>query len=309
MAAEVSAIIPTLNAAKTIGQLILSLRDQTLPCREIIVVDSSSADDTAKIARELGAIVKVIPRSRFDHGGTRNLGASLASGDVFLYLTQDALPAGREFVANITRPLSGDNGVAACCGRQLPRQTASDLERFAREFNYDHVARIKSREDIPVLGIKTFFYSNACSAIRRSVFEEIGRFPENVVVNEDMVLAARLITKGYRIAYEPSATVYHSHEFTLGQVFRRYFDIGVVLSRQRWILDQARPETEGWRYVRESVGFLKKRGRLLLLPHFFAEALVKYAAYRLGLLESFLPVALKKKLSTQKAFWTRETKG
>ena len=55
--------------------------------------------------------------------------------------------------------------------------------------------------------------------------------------------------------------------------------------------------------------FLNRRGRLRLLPRFFAEAFVKYSAYRLGLLESILPVGLKKRMSTQKAFWTREAKG
>ncbi len=77
------------------------------------------------------------------------------------------------------------------------------------------------------MGIKTFFFSNVFSAIRRKEFEEIGGFPENVIMFEDMLFAAKLIERGYKIAYVPEAKVIHSHDYSLVQQFRRYYQAGV----------------------------------------------------------------------------------
>ena len=297
----VNVIIPTLNAEKYIQSLLKSLKEQSILC-EIIVIDSSSADSTVKIAESFGAKVITIKKSEFDHGGTRNLAVNISFGDTLIFLTQDAFPADKYLIENLIKPLRNEK-IAICYGRQIAKNHSNPLERFARAFNYPEKPQIKGKEQIELLGIKTFFCSNVCSAIKKSVFKEAGGFPEKAIMNEDMVLAAKLIMRGYKIAYEPSAIVYHSHNYSLWQQFKRYFDIGVFLKQERWIFELARAEEEGYKYIKEEIRYLWREKKWYWIPYVFGEAAAKYAGYRLGLIEDKLSVKLKKMISMHKDFW------
>jgi GT2 family glycosyltransferase len=299
----VSIIIPTWNAGKRFSELLEALKLQTVPC-EIIIIDSNSSDDTVAAAKAHGARTILINKKDFDHGGTRNLGVRSSAGDPVIFMTQDVLPANERVVENLVRPLQ-DADIALSYGRQTAREDAAPLERFARAFNYPENAEVKGKDHIRSVGIKTFFFSNACSAARRKEFEEIGGFPEKTIMNEDMLLASKLILKGYKVAYEPSAVVYHSHHYSLGEQFERYFDIGVALGRNRWMLDLVPPSGEGIRFLREQTVFLLREKKWAWIPYGYLEAALKYLAFRLGLSEDRIPMALKIRLSRNKDFWKR----
>lgn len=96
-----------------------------------------------------------------------------------------------------------------------------------RGYNYPPASRVKSLEDLPELGIKTYFCSNVCCAYRREIYEALGGFIKHAIFNEDMLFAAKAIQAGYRIAYAAEARVIHSHNYTCGQYFHRNFDLGV----------------------------------------------------------------------------------
>lgn len=70
-------------------------------------------------------------------------------------MTQDALPADRDLIRNLTAPLK-EPETAAAYARQLPNASCSFVERYTRSFNYPDKSSVKSREDLPVYGIKTF---------------------------------------------------------------------------------------------------------------------------------------------------------
>lgn len=303
---RVSVIIPTLNAEKLIAELVLRLKQQTLRPTEIIVVDSSSEDRTVEVSAEMGCRTLVIKREAFDHGDTRNLGAKLSSGDVLVFMTQDARPVEDRFLENLVRPLGdpADPLMAASFGRQLARNDAVPPEKFARFFNYPDTGLVKSKEDLPRLGIRTFFFSDVCSAVRKRGFEAVGGFPEKIVMNEDMILAAKLILQGYKVAYVPEAAVWHSHNYSIIQQFRRYFDIDASLSMNRWLLEYARAESEGFRFVKEQLAWLLRHRHYRWVPHALALTLAKYAGYKLGLMEERLPVSLKKRFSLHMHFWS-----
>lgn len=300
----VSIIIPTLNAEPVIASLINSLNSQLIE-KEIIVVDSSSSNRTDLLARQRGAGVIIIKRDSFDHGGTRNLAVKEAKGKILIFLTQDAIPANEHLIENLIRPFR-DESIALCYGRQIAKNDSTPLERFARAFNYPDRPLIKSKELMKSLGIKTFFCSNVCSAIRRSAFDEVGGFPQKAIMNEDMVLAAKFIMQGYKIAYEPSAIVYHSHNYSLWQQFERYFDLGVSLNRQKWIPDLARAEGEGYTYLISQARYLWREKRFRWLGYVLGESIAKYAGYRLGLMEDYLPFRFKKMVSMHKYFWDQD---
>ncbi len=280
---RISVIIPTLNAGTALEGLLTLLREQDLKPQEVIIIDSSSDDNTAALAGRIGAKTIVIPRREFNHGGTRNRAAEAAAGDVLVFMTQDALPADTGLLSALAAPLE-DPLIAAAYGRHLPRPDASLPEVFARRFNYPATPAVRGRGDLPACGIRTFFFSNVCSAVRRDAFVRAGMFPEGVAMNEDLLLAARLILDGFRIAYVPGARVVHSHSYSLSRLFRRYYSIASSLKRNRWIFEHARPEGEGVRFMKEEARFVLASRQYRWLPYIILEAAAKYAGYRAGLL-------------------------
>lgn len=300
---KVSVIIPTRNGGKYLERLFKTLKEQTLRPAQLLVVDSSSEDDTLTMCKDFGADLIRIDATTFDHGGTRNLAASKAEGEIIAFMTQDTFFKNKTALENLIVPLEKPM-IAASYGRQIPTADANPVETFVRSFNYPPTPTIKGIDNVPHLGVKTFFFSNVCSAIKKSAFEEVGRFPERTIVNEDMFLAAKLIMKGYKIAYQPHAIVYHSHNYSLRQQFKRYFDIGVFFSRNRWLKDLVNSEMEGIKYVKEEVRFLSVNGKGKWIPYALVDTAMRFLGYRTGLLEKHLPLNIKTRMSLNKNFWS-----
>jgi rhamnosyltransferase len=277
----VSVILPTINAGETIGKLLSTINNQTVNC-ELIVIDSSSSDGTPEIAGSYGAEVISIERTAFNHGGARNHAARHSQGDIIVFFTQDALPYDEYCIERLIKPLEQAD-VAASYGRQIPRGDAKPTERFARIFNYPEIPLIKGLEQVPELGIKTFFFSNVFSAIRRQEFERFGGFPDNIIMFEDMIYAAKLVVNGFRIAYVPEAKVIHSHNYSLAGQFKRYYCAGISFKKQPWFLQHAGSDKEGMIYFRQQMKYLLKERRYLWVFYALCEAFCKYCGYHLGL--------------------------
>ncbi|MDR2683561.1 MAG: glycosyltransferase [Dysgonamonadaceae bacterium] len=279
---EVSVVIPTLNAEKEIGFLLQKLHHQTVKLEEIIVIDSQSDDQTAKICRADQRVLFIpIQRSAFDHGGTRDRAFRQSHGRFVLFLTQDALPEDEHYVERLLRPFQ-DPAVAMVSGRQIAKEEASPVEKWVRNFNYPPESTIRTQDDIPRLGIKTFFASNVCSAYRRSAYLAVGGFDSPLLTNEDMLMAARLIHAGYKVAYCAEARVIHSHHLTLKQQFIRNYRIGVFMRRNRDVFRNLPASAEGMKLVNYVLPRLWKERRVGQFLYFCVECAVKGLAYQCG---------------------------
>jgi rhamnosyltransferase len=299
-----SIIIPTLNAGKQLQELLKALRSQTVPC-EIIVVDSSSSDDTGEIAKHFGIQIIRIKRREFDHGGSRTFGAKMSKGDIVVYLTQDVLPVDTRAIENLIKPL-GDERVGAAFGRQAPQQGATAFGAHLRLFNYPERSSMKSLSDKDRYGIKTPFLSNSFAAYRKRALEKIGGFHEDLILGEDMCAGAKLLLAGYTIAYAADAVVSHSHNFAAFQEFKRYFDIGVFHKKERWILEEfGGAGGEGLKYVRSEIAYLLKNGKYHLLPESLLRNWLKFAGYYLGGNHEKMPLRLIKKMSMHRDWWEK----
>ena len=299
--------IPTYNAGNQWQDWIVAYQQQTLKADEVVVVDSSSSDQTTKWAEEAGFSVHSIPQAVFNHGGTRNQAVKFAEhfADIIVFMTQDAILASPDSLANLLASFADPN-VAAVCGRQLPHANATPLAAHARYFNYPAQSRLKSKADIPTLGIKTAFMSNSFAAYRRSVFEELGGFPDNTILAEDMYLTANMVLAGYKIAYCAEATVFHSHNYTLRQELQRYFDTGVFQQEQAWIQQTfGKAASEGKKFVLSELKFLVKNAPHLL-PKALLSTLAKWIGFKLGYHYQTLPYAWRKALSMHKGYWKDE---
>jgi rhamnosyltransferase len=277
----VSVIIPTLDAESALGPLLSSLTKQTINT-ELIVVDSSSADNTTQVATNYGANVLMVNRDDFNHGRTRNIGIRQAKFDIVVLLTQDAFPTDTFCLEDLIKPLK-DPQIVASFGKQVPRPDTSPVEEFARLFNYPDNPIVKGLKDLPTLDIKTFFFSNVCSAIKTKEFKELGGFPENIIMFEDLIFAAKAILKGYKIAYVPDAKVWHSHNFSLTQQFRRYSDAGISLRNNAWIFNHTKASREGLSFLKQELLYLSRKHQYRWIPYAITESIFKFAGFWLGL--------------------------
>jgi rhamnosyltransferase len=278
----VGVIIPTLNAGRQFSNLISALTKGVLKPSTILVIDSGSTDGTIETAEKHGCKITKVNRDNFDHGTTRNLAASNIQSEFVVFLTQDATPVDENLILELIKPMQADSNIAICYGRQLPRPGAGPLERLAREFNYPAESILKTKNDIDTLGIKTFFCSNSCSAIRRSIFNKLGGFKNNVIVNEDMLFAAKAILHDYSVYYSANAKVFHSHSYSFFQTFKRYFNIGRFFGDNKGIFKRAGLKSYGGNMLKVGVRTLWQERR----PHYIAallvESIVKAAAFKLG---------------------------
>ncbi|MBQ8617593.1 MAG: glycosyltransferase [Clostridia bacterium] len=230
MRASISVIIPTLNAEKQLEGLLEALKAQTVKPEEILVVDSESDDRTREIARDAQAEVILIRRCDFDHGATRDMALRRARGNIAVFMTQDALPTDERFLENLIAPFE-DGQIAAVSGRQIAYPDARLYERLVRAHNYPAEDLVWSLKDIDALGVRAFRLSDVCAAYRRGAYFDVGGFDYPILTNEDMLIAEKLLSKGYKLAYSSKASVYHSHQFTFMQEYRRNYIIGRTLKR------------------------------------------------------------------------------
>ncbi len=298
--------IPTLDAGDLAAKQVAALAAQSCRPADFLVIDSSSRDATASVYREAGADVVTIPRAEFDHGATRNLALSrYPQADVLVYLTQDAIPADTESLARLMARLD-DPEVGAVHGRQLPREGADAVEAHARLFNYPEHSNLRRRDDIPEYGIKTVFLSNSFAAYRRYALESVGGFPAGGVMNEDMYAAARMLLAGWKLAYAADAAVRHSHPYTPSEEFRRYFDIGTFIARNRWLIEAVgSPGGEGARYLKSEMRYLLDKDPLRIPAALLRDA-AKLLGMGLGRREAAIPLALKRRLGMNRAFWNAQ---
>jgi rhamnosyltransferase len=293
-------IVPTLGAELHIRSLLGAFQSH-----EVIIIDSSSQDNTVSIAQQYGARVEVIQKAEFDHGSTRNRAAKLATGEILVFLTQDALPAHPDFLKQLTRPIL-EGKAAMTYARQRAVTSASPLERFFREFRFPEQSEIRRLEPNQSLSVRNVAFSNAAAAYRADVFWELGGFPEGVILGEDVMLVAKALKAGYAVGYCAEATVWHTHNYSLKQQFKRHFDIGVCYARAGDALGGHRAGGEGWRFAKAQFGFLLKNKAYMWLPRAMLELSTKWLGYKLGFFERKLPVWLKKNASLQPLFWQRE---
>lgn len=297
-------LVPTLNAGPDWCRWIHALRGQRLAPAEVLVLDSESGDDTAHLSVQSGFRVVQVDRRTFNHGGTRRSGVELLSGriDILVCMTQDAILASPEAVENLLAAFE-DESVGAAYGRQLPAHGASPMAEHARLFNYPGASRTVRPDDRHVLGFKACFLSNSFAAYRLSDLNAVGGFPDNVILGEDTSVAARLLLAGRSIRYEATACAFHSHNYSIVDEFRRYFDTGVFHARSAWLMDTfGEAHGEGKRFVLSEWRFLSRRAPWLL-PSATVRTAAKLVGYRLGRAEHQLPLPLKRRMSMFKSFW------
>ncbi|MBZ7394700.1 glycosyltransferase family 2 protein [Klebsiella michiganensis] len=296
--------IPTYNGGRLWQKVVDNIKEFTPSQALIQVIDSGSKDGTEDVAEKAGFDVITIEAKDFNHGGTRNFAIEkhADSYDVVIFLTQDAIPQ-PNFINEIISVFESSN-VACAYGRQLPHTDANPLAQHARFFNYPEKGYICGKEDIPKMGLKTVFMSNSFSAYRLSTFKELGGFPSDTILCEDMYFTTKAILAGYKVAYVSTAKVRHSHNYTPLEEFKRYFDIGVFHKDEPWIRKNISGASgEGKKFLISEIRYLLNK-----YPHWiplaFVNNFMKLLGYKLGQHYNILPTKIIKAFSMHKRYWS-----
>ena len=230
---EVSVIIPTLNGNGLLTRCLGAISTQRVDRPfEVICVDSGSRAEDLEMIRGCGARLVRIDEASFNHGLTRDLGASLARGRILVFLNQDAIPRDERWLQRLTEPLFADGGPAAVQGGifELPHD-----DGIVRRFFWDscgerfYFTRESRRWISRYHGIG---FSTVNAALRRDVWEAIpfGWAP----IMEDKKWQREVLEAGYHIEARHEAAVFHTHDYDLPSLIRR-----------------CRSEGMGWRFLGE----------------------------------------------------------
>jgi len=200
----VGVVIRTLNESELIGRCLEVLGEQSGGFDlDVLVVDSGSTDGTVGIARAHGARVTEMRSEQFDYSSALNMGIEKVRGDVIISLSAHAIPTSDAWLDQMTAPFETLQ-VAAVASRQVPWPNAPWQEVHRLRDQFGAARHIYSKGSAAGL-----VFSNAASAIRRSVWQE---FRFLLPAAEDQEWAHRVIAAGWLVVYEAGATVYHSHD-------------------------------------------------------------------------------------------------
>ena len=299
----VTVIVPTYKPDGKFFQLMNMLKRQTCKADHILIMNTEERYWKNSFMEGLDNWeVHHLSRAAFDHGKTRGEGAKLADTEILVYFTQDAVPADEKLLENLLKPFHNPQ-VGAAYARQLPAEDCKIIERYTRSFNYPDTSRIKTKKDIPELGIKTYFCSNVCAAYRRGVYEEMGGFVTRTIFNEDMIMAAQMIQAGYGVAYAAEARVVHSHNYGYMQQLRRNLDLAVSQEDHPEFFAAISSESEGIRLVKSTAAYLIKQGKPWLISDLLLSSGFKYLGYKAGRNYKHLPPSWVHRLTMNPAYW------
>ena len=193
---KVSIIITTKNEEKRIEHCLKSVKAQTYRDYELIVTDSCSKDDTARIARRYAD--KVIVRKANIAGG-RNMGARAARGEILVFIDADTIMI-PETIEKMAEAFDDRKVVGATCPT-LPLTV--DPRYVSIYMMYNHFARVSIR-------MRRAQIAGLFCAYRKDAYDREGGFDESVGILEDFHLSARMAKLG-RIKFVEDTLVLTSH--------------------------------------------------------------------------------------------------
>jgi len=204
----VSVVIPTRNAARTMRACLQSLREQTLPAHEVIVVDNFSDDETPEVARELA---DVLIEAGPERSAQRNRGIQASSGEYVLWIDADM----------VVGP-----GVLEAAARAARDERATAVFIPETSIGPGFWTACRALERSCYVGEPLI---EAPRLVARSFFERSGGFNPRVAGQEDAEVRVRLLAEGQRLASISEVIVHDEGRLTLPLVLRKRYYYGQSL--------------------------------------------------------------------------------
>ncbi len=202
------------NDMPLIADTLAMVSRQTIPF-DLISLDNESTDGTIREIEKYADRIVNVPKGTYVPGRVLNQGMEISHGEFVVFLNSDCTPQNKWWLKNLLAGFTDDN-VAAVFGRQIPRPDCHPIFAKDTEDTFGDGSRQKYWRHC---------FSMASSAIRRSVWEKM-KFDEEVRYSEDIDWTWRARQNGYEIRYAADSIVMHSHNYTLGQFYKRHYGEG-----------------------------------------------------------------------------------
>ena len=220
---DISIIIPVKDRADELKCCLTSLANLNYPQEklQVIVVDDGSSDDSPLVARQFQAVLAPSGGTGRGPAAARNVGASLARGEILAFIDSDCT-ASPEWLNELIPAFN--NPVLAAVGGQVDGMcTESAVDRYESIMSS---LSLGARERTGSSGSDTFYLPSCNLLVRLAAFRSAGGFKDEMHVGEDVDLTWRLRDKGWAIMYLPAGNVLHKHRSSIRSFMSRRFDYG-----------------------------------------------------------------------------------
>lgn len=209
---DVSYIIRAYNEARKIESCLKRILEQrTDLTTEVIAVYTPGSDATFGILSRYPVKIIEMSKEEFSYGRALNRGCRAARGRYLVFLSAHAVPTSRKWLDTMIKNFE-DPRVAGVYGKEVPDKDCDPLTRRHLTRSFDDVKKVQTANPN---------FCNPDSVILRSVWKRF-KFDEQLEASEDQDWGRRVIRAGYALVYEPAARVYHSHNETPAQLYRRH---------------------------------------------------------------------------------------
>ena len=195
---KVSIIIRTKNEERWISNCLDKIFNQNYKNFEVILADNCSTDKTVIKAKKYP--IKLIKIKNFLPGRAINDAIKISSGEIIVCLSAHCIPVDNHWLKRLVHPLK-DKKIAGVYGRQEPLPYSSDFDKRDLLLLFGLDKKIQSKDP---------FFHNANSAFLKKVWKK-NKFDEKTTNIEDRIWGSQVINQGYKIIYEPKASVFHFH--------------------------------------------------------------------------------------------------
>ena len=305
---DITLICPLYKAEKYIDSLHKSIiMQKDVDLREIKYILTNTNDGLEnKInsyeSNDIKVFVEVIEAKDFSHSLTREKAALNSETDIAVFITQDIEIKDEYWLKKLVNPI-----IEGKCEAAFARQICDNysIERYTRINNYPSKSRVVSKDDIKDLGIRTFFFSDAASAVNLKIYKELNGYDsKDLLTNEDMYYAYKLIQNDGIIMYNANAEVIHSHDYKFKELFKRYFDQGVFLKDNSYLLKYNANGSALELLKTVFKGAIKDKNFkaiVNIIPNFAA----RYLGNKFGQNYNRFSIERVKKLSSNRFYWER----
>lgn len=277
---NIDIICPLYKAESYIENLHNSLlKQKNVKINSIKYILTKSSDNSELILKSKKLNYEIIGKKDFSHSLVREKAAMKSKADIICFISQDIVIENDNWLENLVKPII-NNQVEATYSRQLTKY--NNIEKYTREFNYPDKSIIKTKKDINKLGLKTFFFSDASSAVKTEIFKKLNGYDnKNLPINEDMYLAYKLIINNYKIAYQADSVVYHSHDFKLKELYNRYKLTGKFFKENNY-LDKYGTNSSGGSLAKYILKRIIQDKNIKVLLKYPFDMLVRFIGMKVG---------------------------